>query len=83
MPIELAHATAMPSMPAGTTFWTVAGTVLTCRPRRSNKLDMYAEQIVLSSNSTCRIRFHLCKETMAANCDTDKPVAFSKISRQG
>ena len=58
MPIELAHATATTGMLAATTILAV-----TRGPRRPNRLHMYAEQIVLSSNSTCRIRFHLCKKT--------------------
>ena len=63
MPIELAHATATTSRSAGTTVWTVTKTALTCGFRRSNGFDMYAEHIVLLSDNTCRIRFHLCKET--------------------
>ena len=60
--MELAHATATTSRSATTTVPMITETALTCSLRRSNRLDMYAEQIVLSSNSTCCIRFHLCKE---------------------
>ena len=63
MPIELAHATATTGRSAATTVMTVTETAITCGLHRSNRFDMYAEQIVLSSHSTCRIRFHLCKET--------------------
>ena len=63
MLIELAHVTATTDRHAGMTVLTVTETAMTCGLRRSNRLDMYAEQIALSSNSTCRIRFHLCKET--------------------
>ena len=48
---------------AATTVIPVTETALTYKLRRSNRLDMYVEQIVLLSNGTCRIRFHLCKET--------------------
>ena len=65
MPIELAHATATTSMFAATTIMTVTETAMTSRLRRSNRLNMYAEQMVPLGNSTCRIRLHLCKETRA------------------
>ena len=64
MSIELAHATAMTTRLATMTVMTVTETALTCGLRRSNRFGVYAKQIVLSSNSTCRIRFHLCKEIM-------------------
>ena len=63
MPIELAHATATIDRPSAITVLTVTKTAMTYGLCRSNTLEMYAEQIVLSSNSTCRIRFHLRKET--------------------
>ena len=63
MLIELAHATAMTGRFAATTIRLVTETALTCKIRRLYRFDMYAEHIVLSSHSTCRIRFHLCKET--------------------
>ena len=62
MLIERAHATATTGRSAATTVLTATKTAMTYGLRRSNKLDMYADQIVLSSHSTCRIRSHLCKE---------------------
>ena len=63
MPIELAYATATTSRIAARMVMTVTETAITCGLCQSNRLDVYAEQIVLSSHSTCRIKFHLCKET--------------------
>ena len=63
MPIKMAHATATTGRFAATTVRLFTETALTCSVRRLYRSDMYVKHIVLSSHSTCRITFHLCKET--------------------